>query len=159
MLFLFDLTFLLGLSQRLSIAKEFGDKAAERRAYSNLGNALIFLGQFNTATEYYRWGKRGVWHLVEWRWSDPISARVKKWQIQIIWYKLNMKKKQQFSWCSRVELKYEKKYCKTIFFLFSFTPQTVIHLSTHSPFFLSSFVTLYIFSVSFPNRIPLFLFL
>ena len=40
--------------QRLSIAKEFGDKAAERRAYSNLGNALIFLGQFNTATEYYR---------------------------------------------------------------------------------------------------------
>lgn len=50
----FDLTFPLGSSQRLSIAKEFGDKAAERRAYSNLGNALIFLGQFNTATEYYR---------------------------------------------------------------------------------------------------------
>lgn len=50
----FDLTFLLCHSQRLSIAKEFGDKAAERRAYSNLGNALIFLGQFNTATEYYR---------------------------------------------------------------------------------------------------------
>lgn len=44
-------------SQRLSIAKEFGDKAAERRAYSNLGNALIFLGQFSTATEYYRWGR------------------------------------------------------------------------------------------------------
>ena len=42
-------------SQRLSIAKEFGDKAAERRAYSNLGNALIFLGQFNTATDHYRW--------------------------------------------------------------------------------------------------------
>lgn len=49
-----DLTFVLCCSQRLSIAKEFGDKAAERRAYSNLGNALIFLGQFNTATEYYR---------------------------------------------------------------------------------------------------------
>lgn len=49
-----DLTFVLCPSQRLSIAKEFGDKAAERRAYSNLGNALIFLGQFNTATEYYR---------------------------------------------------------------------------------------------------------
>lgn len=46
--------FLLYHSQRLSIAKEFGDKAAERRAYSNLGNALIFLGQFTTATEYYR---------------------------------------------------------------------------------------------------------
>lgn len=44
----------LSFVQRLSIAKEFGDKAAERRAYSNLGNALIFLGQFNTATEYYR---------------------------------------------------------------------------------------------------------
>ena len=45
----------LNLFQRLAIAKEFGDKAAERRAYSNLGNALIFLGQFNTATEYYRY--------------------------------------------------------------------------------------------------------
>lgn len=49
-----DLTLIFFHSQRLSIAKEFGDKAAERRAYSNLGNALIFLGQFNTATEYYR---------------------------------------------------------------------------------------------------------
>lgn len=50
--------------QRLSIAKEFGDKAAERRAYSNLGNALIFLGQFTSATEYYRWGRWGG-HLVD----------------------------------------------------------------------------------------------
>lgn len=40
--------------QRLLIAKEFGDKAAERRAYSNLGNAYIFLGEFETASEYYR---------------------------------------------------------------------------------------------------------
>lgn len=42
------------LFQRLLIAKEFGDKAAERRAYSNLGNAYIFLGEFETASEYYK---------------------------------------------------------------------------------------------------------
>lgn len=42
------------LSQRLSIAKEFGDKAAERRAYTNLGNAHIFLGDFELAAEYYK---------------------------------------------------------------------------------------------------------
>lgn len=40
--------------QRLLIAKEFGDKAAERRAYSNLGNAYIFLGEFEMASEYYK---------------------------------------------------------------------------------------------------------
>lgn len=40
--------------QRLAIAKEFGDKAAERRAHSNLGNAHIFLGRFDVAAEYYK---------------------------------------------------------------------------------------------------------
>jgi hypothetical protein len=40
--------------QRLAIAKEFGDKQAERRAYSNLGNAHIFLGEFEVAAEKYR---------------------------------------------------------------------------------------------------------
>lgn len=40
--------------QRLSIAKEFGDKAAERRAYTNLGNAHIFLGDFEHAADYYK---------------------------------------------------------------------------------------------------------
>ncbi|KAH3793001.1 hypothetical protein DPMN_146503 [Dreissena polymorpha] len=30
----------------------FGDKAAERRAYSNLGNAQIFLGEFEVAAEH-----------------------------------------------------------------------------------------------------------
>lgn len=40
--------------QRLAIAKEFGDKAAERRAYSNLGNAHIFLGRFDVAAEHYK---------------------------------------------------------------------------------------------------------
>lgn len=40
--------------QRLAIAKEFGDKAAERRAHSNLGNAHIFLGEFETAAEHYK---------------------------------------------------------------------------------------------------------
>ncbi|XP_051551629.1 G-protein-signaling modulator 2-like [Myxocyprinus asiaticus] len=39
---------------RLLIAKEFGDRAAERRAYCNLGNACIFLGEFEKATEHYR---------------------------------------------------------------------------------------------------------
>ena len=40
--------------QRLAIAKEFGDKAAERRAYSNLGNAHIFWGRFDVAAEHYK---------------------------------------------------------------------------------------------------------
>ena len=41
-------------SQRLAIAREFGDKAAERRAYSNLGNAHIFLGEFDVAADHYK---------------------------------------------------------------------------------------------------------
>ena len=40
--------------QRLAIAKEFGDKAAERRAHSNLGNAHVFLGDFEKATGFYK---------------------------------------------------------------------------------------------------------
>lgn len=40
--------------ERLRIAREFGDKAAERRANSNLGNSLIFLGQFEEAAEHYK---------------------------------------------------------------------------------------------------------
>ena len=42
------------LFQRLAIAKEFGDKSAERRAYSNLGNAHIFLGEFDVAADQYK---------------------------------------------------------------------------------------------------------
>lgn len=49
------------LFQRLLIAKEFGDKAAERRAYSNLGNAYIFLGEFETASEYYKLVRFFLW--------------------------------------------------------------------------------------------------
>lgn len=41
--------------QRLLIAKEFGDRAAERRAYCNLGNAYIFLGEFEVAAEHYKY--------------------------------------------------------------------------------------------------------
>lgn len=41
--------------QRLLIAKEFGDKSAERRAHCNLGNAHIFLGQFEVAAGHYKW--------------------------------------------------------------------------------------------------------
>lgn len=40
--------------QRLLIAKEFGDRSAERRAYCNLGNAYIFLGEFEVAAEHYK---------------------------------------------------------------------------------------------------------
>lgn len=46
---------MLCIYQRLAIGKEFGDKAAERRAYSNLGNAHIFLGEFEIAIEYYKY--------------------------------------------------------------------------------------------------------
>ena len=46
--------FVSQLFQRLSIAREFGDKSAERRAYNNLGNANIFLGEFQVAAEHYR---------------------------------------------------------------------------------------------------------
>lgn len=51
-LFLFNLVSFI--SQRLKIAREFGDKAAERRAYSNLGNSHIFLGEFEKAAEHYK---------------------------------------------------------------------------------------------------------
>ena len=40
--------------ERLKIAREFGDRSAERRAHSNLGNANIFLGEFETAAEHYK---------------------------------------------------------------------------------------------------------
>lgn len=40
--------------QRLLIAKEFGDKSAERRAHCNLGNAHIFLSQFEVAAGHYK---------------------------------------------------------------------------------------------------------
>lgn len=38
----------------MRIAREFGDKAAERRANSNLGNSHIFLGQFEEAADHYK---------------------------------------------------------------------------------------------------------
>lgn len=41
--------------KRLHIAKEFGDKSAERRAHCNLGNAHIFLSQFEVAAGHYKW--------------------------------------------------------------------------------------------------------
>lgn len=40
--------------ERLRIAREFGDRAAERRANSNLGNSHIFLGQFEDAADHYK---------------------------------------------------------------------------------------------------------
>ncbi len=42
------------MQERLKIAKEFGDRSAERRAHSNLGNAHIFLGEFEKAAEHYK---------------------------------------------------------------------------------------------------------
>lgn len=41
--------------QRLLIARQFNDLAAERRAFSNLGNAHVFLGEFEIASEYYKY--------------------------------------------------------------------------------------------------------
>jgi len=49
--------------QRLLIAKEYGDKSAERRAYSNLGNAHIFLGNFTAAAEFYQSVSLCIMHL------------------------------------------------------------------------------------------------
>uniref|UniRef100_A0A0R3SPX9 TPR_REGION domain-containing protein n=1 Tax=Hymenolepis diminuta TaxID=6216 RepID=A0A0R3SPX9_HYMDI len=40
--------------KRLQIAKEFGDLRAQRRAYSNLGNAYIFLAEFGAAARSYK---------------------------------------------------------------------------------------------------------
>ena len=39
--------------QRLSIAKEMGDRAGQGRAYSNLGNAYYSLSDFQRAIEYH----------------------------------------------------------------------------------------------------------
>ncbi|XP_075473196.1 G-protein-signaling modulator 2 isoform X4 [Ascaphus truei] len=49
--------------KRLLIAKEFGDRSAERRAYSNLGNAFIFLGEFEMSAEYYKRTLQLAWQL------------------------------------------------------------------------------------------------
>ena len=49
-----DLSMCYMYVQRLLIAKEYGDRSAERRAYSNLGNAQIFLGNFTAAAELYQ---------------------------------------------------------------------------------------------------------
>ena len=38
----------------MKVAREFGDRAAERRAHSNLGNAHIFLGEFEKAADHYK---------------------------------------------------------------------------------------------------------
>ena len=38
----------------MKIAREFSDRSAERRAHSNLGNANIFLGEFEKAAEHYK---------------------------------------------------------------------------------------------------------
>jgi G-protein signaling modulator 1 len=39
--------------QRLAIAELLDDKVAARRAYSNLGNAQVFLGKYTSAAQYY----------------------------------------------------------------------------------------------------------
>lgn len=46
--------------QRLLIAKEFGDIVAERRAYTNLGNAYMFLGEFIIAADYFKYVSRSL---------------------------------------------------------------------------------------------------
>lgn len=52
------------IEQRLLIAKEFGDRAAERRAYCNLGNAYIFLGEFEVAAEHYKYASQLQFEMV-----------------------------------------------------------------------------------------------
>lgn len=46
---------IFAFKKRLEIAKKFNDKAAERRAHCNLGNAHIFLGEFHKAIENYKY--------------------------------------------------------------------------------------------------------
>lgn len=46
--------FVFLVSQRLDIAKEFGDKVAERRSYSNLANASVLKGEYKMAADYYK---------------------------------------------------------------------------------------------------------
>ena len=41
---------------RLSIAEQHQDIAAQRRAYTNLGNANVFLADYVDAVEYYQKG-------------------------------------------------------------------------------------------------------
>ena len=36
----------------MKIVREFGDKSAERRANSNLGNSHVFLGEFEEAVDH-----------------------------------------------------------------------------------------------------------
>ena len=40
-------------NQRFSIAKDLGDRAGERCAYSNLDNAYLSLGDFKQAVKYH----------------------------------------------------------------------------------------------------------
>lgn len=40
--------------QRLSIADVLNDTGARRRAYSNLGNAHVFLGKYSLAAHHYQ---------------------------------------------------------------------------------------------------------
>ena len=41
------------IMQRLAIAELLDDKVAARRAYSNLGNAQVFLGKYSSAAQHY----------------------------------------------------------------------------------------------------------
>ena len=43
--------------ERLKIAQGQGDIQAERRAYTNLGNANVFLEKYAVAVDYYHKGK------------------------------------------------------------------------------------------------------
>ena len=42
------------IKKHLKIAEEIGDRAGERRAYGNLGNAYQSLGDYQKAIEYYK---------------------------------------------------------------------------------------------------------
>lgn len=48
-----SLLLFLPVLQRLAIAELLDDKVAARRAYSNLGNAQVFLGKYAAAAQHY----------------------------------------------------------------------------------------------------------
>lgn len=73
----FSLSWLIVL-KRLHIAKEFGDKSAERRAHCNLGNAHIFLNQFQVAAGHYKWVHNAFSPLLDRCLITPVGSCVQK---------------------------------------------------------------------------------
>lgn len=65
--------------QRLETARQFGDKAAMRRAYTSLANAHVFLPNMERAMEFYRWG---IDHILEMATSKHWFERFDRGQLK-----------------------------------------------------------------------------